>query len=195
MTGEGGSSSLPLIISIVSAVISFASAYFAYSQYRKMARQIATDVFFRVNDINRDLIKLGFEDSRFFDILDGQDVPDPRLEQRYLQLWLNQASSAFSAYEAGLLSRPHWMLMRSDLLDFFRDVAALRRHWTEVRAYHTPSFRTEMDDLLKQAETVINPIIQEFPSHRWTGREDLTSSHQSGQNDNSSGDMASQPNS
>jgi len=59
-------------------------------QIRDGNEQRMLDSQIRLYDINWKLISLGFSKPELFEVLNDSKPVDPTIEQRYLQLWLNQ---------------------------------------------------------------------------------------------------------
>ena len=163
-------SSTAIYISLASAFFSLMSVVVVYFQYAKQRNQFLFENFFKINEINRDIIKLGFQDETFFKVLNGDEVSNKVFESKYLQLWLNQESVAFSSWRAGVLSYEHWLSVKRDLADFF-ELPSLQNHWLSVRLFYHKDFAAEMDILCAQArapQTPPTPTV--VPSCQWTGR-------------------------
>ena len=71
-------------------LLTFAGLLFVAWQMRDANKQSKLESQIRLQDVNRELVSLGFSRPELFEVLkDGKNV-DPNAELYYLQLWLNQ---------------------------------------------------------------------------------------------------------
>ena len=128
----------------------FVSVLIVAWQMREATKQSKLDSQIRLQDVNRELISLGFSRPELFEVLkDGKNV-DPNAELYYLQLWLNQ----FCMFDA--LSRSDNLKpdVRESLEIDFRDMMGMenmRRHWRKFGKFYPASFQTLVNNILNEA--------------------------------------------
>ena len=128
----------------------FVSVLIVAWQMREATKQSKLDSQIRLQDVNRELISLGFAKPELFEVLkDGKNV-DPTAELYYLQLWLNQFCMFDALSQSGNL-KPD---VRESLEIDFRDMMGMenmRRHWKKFGKFYPASFQDLVNDILNEA--------------------------------------------
>lgn len=119
-------------------------------QLRDGNRQKKVESQIRLQDINRELISLGFDHPELFEVLKDGGKADPTLTRRYLQLWLNQLSLFFALKTAGTLQRDFEESCEQDFRDMF-DLPSMRSHWNTYGKYYTAPFRKAVEAIRNEA--------------------------------------------
>src|SRR5208282_328765 len=88
-------------ISIISALIALAGLLFVAKQLHDANNQTKLASQIQLYDITRELLSLGFSNPVLFEVLTDKKGVNPVLEQRYLQMWLNQLSLIHSFQRRG----------------------------------------------------------------------------------------------
>jgi hypothetical protein len=110
-------------------------------------RQMKLDAFIRVQENNRELVRLGIENPEMLRYLTEEaEVNDPRA-LRYGQLWINQMNLVFRMYQAKQLSSEEWGSMREDLAEFMK-VPLIRQQWLSAKRNYPASFQQFADSFL-----------------------------------------------
>ncbi len=109
-------------------------------QLRDHNRQRKLESEIRVYDVNRELLKLGFDRPELFEILEDAEEVDPVWERRYLQLWLNQLTLIFAMHKRGYFKDELESSLVRDNKDFML-LNNMRHHWQGYRKYYPASFR------------------------------------------------------
>lgn len=131
----------------VAFVLSFISISLVLMQLHDLMAQRKIDSQIRIDDINRQLITLGFSHPELFKVLHGEEA-DPIVERHYLQLWFNQFYLIHSYQSRGLFPSDRRESLERDIRDFFMQDNMLR-HWRHYRNYYPSSFQTFMDTLVE----------------------------------------------
>jgi hypothetical protein len=131
-------------------VISFLGFVVVIFQLRDSNRQTKLESQIRVHDITRELISLGFSNPQLFQVLKNAKEVDRTVEERYLQLWLNQLSLIHSFRESGAFEKDVQESFEIDLRDIVK-MPNMRRHWRAVQKYYPASFRKSVNDILHEA--------------------------------------------
>jgi hypothetical protein len=128
----------------------FVSVLIVAWQVREATKQSKLDSQIRLQDVNRELISLGFSKPELFEVLkDGKNV-DPTAELYYLQLWLNQFCMFDALSKSGNLKAD----VRESLEIDFRDMMGMenvRRHWKKFGKFYPASFQELVHDILNEA--------------------------------------------
>lgn len=130
----------------VALAVSFYSFMMGIVQLKELLKQRKLDWVTRIFDVNRQLITLGFSHPELFDILHDLPGADAKLEQHYLQLWLNQAVQIFHTKERGFLEPELSASLEADFRDLLRQ-ENMQRHWRLYRQFYPPSFQAYVDTL------------------------------------------------
>jgi hypothetical protein len=131
-------------------LVAFAGFVIVAWQLWKANKQSKLDSQIRMHDINRELISMGFDKPELFEVLKDTNRADPELEQRYLQLWLNQLSMFYSLKTAGEMQRDFEDSCDRDLRDMFGK-ANMRRHWDKFGKFYPASFQKAIDAIIHKA--------------------------------------------
>lgn len=134
----------PIFISAFALLVSLISTSVLFFLMRTTSRQTSLDAYCRINDINRTLITIGFEDRELLDLLDGHQINDHQKAQRYLQLWLNQIAIIHASRKLCLIDNNLWNSMFCDASEFF-ELPIMRDHWSQVRQYYDPELQSLLD--------------------------------------------------
>jgi hypothetical protein len=131
-------------------LLTFAGLLFVAWQMRDANKQSKLESQIRLQDVNRELVSLGFSRPELFEVLkDGKNV-DPNAELYYLQLWLNQFCLFDALSKSGNL-KPD---VRESLEVDFRDMMGMenmRRHWKKFGKFYPASFQELVNDILNEA--------------------------------------------
>lgn len=133
-------------LAAVSLVFSFISIFLVVIQLHDLTAQRKIESLIQISDINRQLLMLGFSMPELFDVLSGKPATDPALEQRYLQLWLNQMLLIHTIQCRGFFPAD----LRDSLERDMRDLLAMENaqaHWQRYRSFYPASFQTYVDGL------------------------------------------------
>lgn len=139
------------MVSLFSAVISFAGLVFVALQLRDGNKQQELASLVEIYDINRQLLTLGFSHPKLFEILADAANADPTLERRYLQLWLNQFALIHSYMEEAVFKRELKDSLTREVAEFFT-MENMQRHWRHHGAFYPASFQAFVSDVLKNNE-------------------------------------------
>jgi hypothetical protein len=131
-------------------LLTFVGLIFVAWQIREATKQSKLESQIRLQDVNRELISLGFSKPELFEVLkDGKNV-DPNAELYYLQLWLNQFCMFDALSKSGNL-KPD---VRESLEIDFRDMMGMenmRRHWKKFGKFYPASFQELVNNILNEA--------------------------------------------
>ena len=131
-------------------LLTFVGLLFVAWQMRDGNRQRKLESQIRLQDVNRELVSLGFSKPELFEVLkDGKNV-DPNAELYYLQLWLNQ----FCLFDALSRNGGFKRDVRESLDVDFRDMMGMenmRRHWKKFGKFYPASFQRSVNDILDEA--------------------------------------------
>jgi hypothetical protein len=152
-------------VSIFSAAISFVGLLLVVLQLRDSARQRASQSLVEIYDMNRQLISLGFSHPELFAILADAKDPDPVLERRYLQLWLNQFSLVNSYLNQSVFKGELKESLVSDLTDFMT-LNNMQHHWRKYGRFYPASFQALVDGIIKKKWTTASYAAAQV-SYRW----------------------------
>lgn len=133
----------------VAFVLSFISISLVLVQLNDQMKQRKIDSQIRIDDINRQLITLGFSHPELFKVLHGEEA-DPIVERHYLQLWFNQFYLIYSYQTRGLFAQDRRESLERDIRDFFAQ-ENMQRHWRHHRVYYPFSFQSFVDALAPSA--------------------------------------------
>ena len=131
-------------------LLTFVGLIFVAWQIREATKQSKLESQIRLQDVNRELISLGFSKPELFEVLkDGKNV-DPNAELYYLQLWLNQFCMFDALSKSGNL-KPD---VRESLEIDFRDMMGMenmRRYWKKFGKFYPASFQELVNNILNEA--------------------------------------------
>src|SRR5882672_9526585 len=142
---------LDQIVSLFSALISFAGLVFVALQLRDGNKQQELASLVEIYDINRELLTLGFSQPKLFEILADAPQTDATLERRYLQLWLNQFAIIHSYMEEAVFKRELKDSLTREVAEFFT-MENMQRHWRHHGAFYPVSFQEFVSEVLKKNE-------------------------------------------
>jgi hypothetical protein len=131
-------------------LVAFAGFLVVAWQLWKANRQSKLDSEIRMLDSNRELIALGFDKPELFKVLKDTGEADSEMEQRYLQLWLNQFSMFYSLKSAGEMQRDFEEACQRDIHDMFQK-KNMRRHWGIFGKFHPASFQNWIEAIIHEA--------------------------------------------
>ena len=139
------------IVSLSSALISFAGLLLVAWQLRDGNRQQELASLVEIYDINRELISLGFSHPQLFAILADTNDADLVWERRYLQLWLNQLSLIHSYLKRSVYDTELKECLARSVADFML-MENMRSHWEKYRQFYPASFQRMVDDCTKNVK-------------------------------------------
>jgi hypothetical protein len=148
-------------VSIISALIALAGLLFVAKQLHDANSQTKLASQIQLYDITRELLSLGFSNPVLFEVLTDKKGVNPVLEQRYLQMWLNQLSLIHSFQRRGAFEADVQESFDRDLRDVF-GMSNMRRHWQKFGKYYPASFQAYVNTIITEAgvetdaETVTN---------------------------------------
>lgn len=119
-------------------------------ELRESNRQKKLDSQIQLNQINRELISLGFAKPELFEILNNSRKADPIVKRRYLQLWLNQLSLVYAFKTSGAFHADYEECCERDLRDMMK-MPSMRHHWSEFKQYYPASFQKWVDSIPNEA--------------------------------------------
>jgi hypothetical protein len=131
-------------------LLTFVGLLFVAWQMRDGNNQRKIESQIRLQDINRELISLGFDHPELFEVLKDGGKADATLTRRYLQLWLNQLSLYFALKSAGTLQRDFEESCEQDFRDMF-ELPNMLDHWNRYGKYYTASFRKAVEAIRNEA--------------------------------------------
>ena len=135
-------------ISVCALVVSIISISYVYIQYRGHKRQQHLDFHLRINEINRELIGMAFDNKDLLHLLNGQEIPDKEQQRRYIQMWLNQSLFMWLGKQAGIIDDGAWYSLRRDI-ETFVNHSTTSNHWWTVASYYPPAFSNFISGLIK----------------------------------------------
>jgi hypothetical protein len=138
-------------VALITAICAIISLVFVGVQMRDANRQRESDSLVKIYDINRQLLSLGFDHPKLFDIMNDAENADPVWERRYLQLWLNQfflihVFAGRSTIKGEL--RENLELNLSDSITMNN----MRRQWQYRGKFYTPSFQKLVNGIIQKHE-------------------------------------------
>lgn len=131
-------------------VISLLGFVVVIIQLRDSNRQTKLKSQIRLQDVNRELISLGFSKPELFKVLKDAKNVDADVEMFYLQLWLNQ----FCIFDALSRGAGFEKDVRDSLEVDFRDMMGMenmRRHWNKFGKFYPASFQETVNQILNEA--------------------------------------------
>jgi len=140
-------------ISVVSALIALVGLLFVAKQLYDANSQAKLSSQIQLYDITRELLSLGFSNPELFEVLTDKKGVNPVLEQRYLQMWLNQLSLIYSFERRGAFEADVQESFDRDLRDIF-GMSNMRRHWQKFGKYYPASFQAYVNAII--AETGVD---------------------------------------
>jgi len=140
---------LEQVVSLFSALISFAGFLLVVFQLRSATDQRKLESLLHVYAVNHEIITLGFSNPELFQILHGKKA-DPILERHYLQLWFNQFALIHSFYGRKFFPPEMQESLEQDIRDFLTQ-ENMRRYWLHQRIYYPESFQVFIDGLMGMA--------------------------------------------
>jgi len=133
----------------LSILIAFASIFFVIIQLRDSTEQQKLNSRVELYKINRELLGLGFSNPELFEVLDDAENVDPKLERRYLQLWLNHFAFIHAASCRGLFPSDLRKSLERDMREFLSH-RNMRRHWTNYGSFYPVEFQSYVKTILPQ---------------------------------------------
>lgn len=134
---------------IISSLISFAGLVFVGVQLMRDAKNREIQSVIEIYDINRDLITLGFSQPELFKVLKGADIQDAELQQRYLQLWINQMAPINVFLKQAAIKGELKESLLTDQAEFF-ELPNVKKHWGSFGKFYPKSFQKTVADLTKK---------------------------------------------
>lgn len=138
----------PEILSAFSTLISFVSLFLVVVQLRDHNRQRKLESEIHIYDVNRELLKLGFDKPELFEILEDAQDADPVRVRRYLQLWLNQLALIYSMHQHGYFKNELEDSLVREVREFMK-LKNMQRHWQKQRNFYPAPFRRFVDGVIQ----------------------------------------------
>jgi hypothetical protein len=138
-----------LCVSIAALAVSVMSALYVYVQVKAYLRQQEMDFHVKLNEINKDLLKMGFEYPELLALLRGEEISDKDKQVRFIQMWVNQSLVMWMGKEHGIIDDGTWYSLRRDIATFI-NLPPMKAHWREVSAYYIPAFASFMNGLVRE---------------------------------------------
>ena len=138
-------------VSVFGTVIGFCGLLFVGLQFRQGNRQRESDSMVKLYDINRELLTLSFHFPQLLDLLEDKDIPDRRMQKRYLQMLLNQMEQFFSFSRNAMRDKELKESVERNLVDFL-SMRTMQEHWKESGSFYTASFQRHVNAILNKKE-------------------------------------------
>ena len=126
--------------SVALAFMSFAVQLFLNRQQTK------AEALIKICEGNRELIGLGFSQTKLLTIFGGDDE-EGELRRRYCQLWLNQVELMFRLKRPMAFASAQWHGTLRDMRDFM-GVPVMRSHWQSHREFYGEDFQQFVEEVL-----------------------------------------------
>lgn len=134
---------------VIPALIPFASLVLLLIQLRRGTKQKNLESLYRVYDVSRQLLSLGFTHPALFDVLNDAPDVNPEWEKRYLQMWLNQLSMVHTYLKNGSFDPEfHDSLHRE--IAYLMTLQNMQRHWKNNGDIYSPSFQKLVNGILEK---------------------------------------------
>ena len=137
------------LVAVFSASVSFIGLLLVLLQIRHGIRERSFESLYKVYDINRELLSLGFDHPELFRILADEKNVDPTLERRYLQMWLNQLSLIHSFLKKDEFDPDFQESLEREISDFMT-LQNMRRHWNVRGPFYPASFQELVNGIIKK---------------------------------------------
>jgi hypothetical protein len=142
---------LGLAISLLALAISLISVVYVYVQVKAQARQQQMDFHVRLIEINRELLRMGFDHPELLTLLRGEEIADKDKQTRFIQMWINQSLIMWLGKEQGTIGDDAWYSLRRDIATFINR-PPMKIHWQQVAPYYIPAFANFMNGLVRAQE-------------------------------------------
>lgn len=119
----------------------------------------------KIYDINRELIKIGFEEPVLFSVLREEAVDDIEAERKtkYIQLWINHLSVIWESYDNGFIREEQWISIKRDII-YTMALDSMQEHWRNVKAVYPDGFTQLIEQSIKAANAD-KRLMEQVVSH------------------------------
>lgn len=138
-SGVETANTLNLVFSLLALSVSLGTLFYTVRQVRLLRSQLQIDADLRIAEVNRELLKMAFQDTELFDLFDDKPLSNKRKERHYLQMWFNHIHTMWNAHEHGLVSEAEWYSNVKDISVFF-SINLVKKYWEESKCFFPASF-------------------------------------------------------
>jgi hypothetical protein len=138
-------------IALSSALIALIGLLFVGLQLRAGLKQQQAQSLVEIFSTNRELLSLGFDHPKLFEVMTDDETIDPVIERRYLQLWLNQFLLIHTYFNQSVLKGELKDSLIRDLSDFFTQ-KNMQKHWHRYGRFYPESFQKLVNGILEKIE-------------------------------------------
>lgn len=120
-------------------------------QIRANTRQQELNSLIKVTDRNHQLLALGFDHPKLFDILEDEKSHNPKWERRYLQMWLNQLSLIHACQKTGQFDSEFTDSLNRDF-GYILSLRNMQHYWKRFSEFYPPSFQKLINGIIEKSE-------------------------------------------